>query len=90
MVGASLTPISGSGEPSYGVLYRKLDYRLRAWGLLLSGYAAGILALVQAGLVGSGRLYLLALPAGAIALVGVHSGLVWRQHSACSSIVGSQ
>ncbi len=42
----------------------------------MSGYAAGVLALVRAGLVGSGRLYLLALPAGAIALVGVRSGLV--------------
>ncbi len=28
---------------------RRVDYRLRAWGLLLSGYAAGILALVRAG-----------------------------------------
>lgn len=49
---------------------------MRAWELLLSGYAAGVLRLARAGLVGSGRLYLLALPAGAVTLIGVHSGLV--------------
>jgi len=56
--------------------FRRVGYRVRAWGLILAGYAAGVLALVRAGLVGSGRLYLLALPAGAVAMVGVRSGLV--------------
>jgi len=54
---------------------RHLDHRLRAWGLFLAGYAAGGLALARGGLAGSGRLYLLALPAVAIALVGVRSGM---------------
>jgi signal transduction histidine kinase len=53
-----------------------VDYRLRAWGLILGGYAAGVLGLARAGLVGSGRLYLLALSPVAITLVGMRSGIV--------------
>jgi len=55
--------------------FRHLDYRLRAWGLLLAGYATGVLAMARGGLAGSGRMYLLALPPVAIALVGVRSGI---------------
>ena len=41
---------------------RRIDYRVRAWGLLLVGYAMAVLGFVRGGLVGEGRLYLLALP----------------------------
>ncbi len=54
---------------------RCLDYRLRAWGLLLAGYATGGMALARGGLAGSGRAYLLMLPVVAVALMGVRSGM---------------
>lgn len=54
---------------------RHLDHRLRAWGLLLAGYAAGGLALARGGLAGGGRVYLFALPVIATVLVGERSGI---------------
>jgi len=54
---------------------RRLDVHLRAWGLLLLGYAAGVLAFARGGLAGDGRIYLLALPVLALILIGVRSGL---------------
>jgi two-component system sporulation sensor kinase A len=54
---------------------RHLDVHLRAWGLLLLGYAAGVLAFARGGLAGDGRIYLLALPVLALILIGVRSGL---------------
>jgi PAS domain S-box-containing protein len=55
---------------------RRIDYRVRAWGLILVGYAMAVLGFVRGGLVGEGRLYLLALPPVAIALMGVRAGIV--------------
>jgi len=43
-------------------IFRRLDFRLRAWGLLLMAYAAGALAFARGGLAGDGRVYFLALP----------------------------
>lgn len=57
-------------------IFRRLDPRLRAWGLLLLGYAAGVLAFARGGLAGDGPMYLLALPVLAAILVSVRSGLV--------------
>ena len=54
---------------------RRLGLHLRAWGLLLLGYAAGVLAFARGGLAGDGRIYLLALPVLALILIGVRSGL---------------
>ena len=55
---------------------RRMDSRIRAWGLLLMALALAILVLGMFGLSGSGRVYLLALPVIALILVGVRSGLV--------------
>ncbi len=49
---------------------QRLDIRLRASGLLLVGYLAGILSLARGGLAGSGRDYLLVMPIVALILVG--------------------
>nr|HID14417.1 hypothetical protein [Anaerolineae bacterium] len=54
---------------------RHLGHRLRAWGLLLAGYATGGMALARGGLAGSGRVYLLALPVVATVLVGGRAGM---------------
>jgi len=57
-------------------VFRHLDPRLRAWGLLIVGYAAGALAFARGGLVGDGPMYFLALPLLAMILIGVRSGLI--------------
>lgn len=70
---------------AFGVMYlllvglaisRKLDYRMRAWGLLLIGYAAEALSFIRGGLAGDGRVYVMALPVLALVLVGIRSGIV--------------
>jgi PAS domain S-box-containing protein len=55
---------------------RRLDARLRAWGLLLVGYAAGTANLLANGLLGAGPSYLLLLPVAALILIGVREGIV--------------
>ena len=57
-------------------IFRRLDFRLRAWSLLLLIYVAGVLAFARGGLAGDGRVYLLALPVLALILTGLRSGLV--------------
>jgi signal transduction histidine kinase/DNA-binding response OmpR family regulator len=57
-------------------LLRRLDPRIRAWGVLLVPYAIGVTNLISGGLDGAGRLYLLALPVGAVILIGVRSGIL--------------
>jgi len=57
-------------------VFRRLDMRLRAWGLLLVGYAAGVLSFMRGGLAGDGRVYIMALPIVALIMVGERSGLV--------------
>ena len=52
-------------------IFRKIDFRIRAWGVLLVPYAVGVTALASYGLGGSGRLYMLAVPIGALILIGV-------------------
>ena len=56
--------------------FRRLDPYLRAWGLLLLGYAAAAQALALGGLAGDGRVFLVALPMAALILVGVRSGMI--------------
>ena len=43
-------------------VFRRIDYRIRAWGVLMLCYIAGLVTLATFGLGSSGRLYLLALP----------------------------
>jgi len=57
-------------------VFRRLDMHLRAWGFLLVGYAAAVLATVRGGLAGDGRVYFMALPVLALILAGGRSGLV--------------
>lgn len=57
-------------------VFRRLNFYLRAWGLLLMGYAGGLFAFARAGLAGEGQVYLLALPVLAMVLIGVRSGFL--------------
>jgi GAF domain-containing protein len=57
-------------------IFRKIDHRIRSWGILLVGYATGLAALATLGLGGSGRLYLLSMPIIALILLGVRSGTI--------------
>jgi nitrogen-specific signal transduction histidine kinase len=57
-------------------IFRRLDSRVRAWGVLLAAYAMAVVDLSTYGLGSSGRLYLLALPIGAVILVGVRAGIL--------------
>ena len=56
--------------------FRKIDSRIRTWGVLLVAYITGLITLTTLGLGGSGRLYLLALPVVALILLGVRSGII--------------
>jgi signal transduction histidine kinase/DNA-binding response OmpR family regulator len=56
-------------------LWRTLNLRIRAAGLLLLGYVAAVVALARGGLAGTGRDYLLVLPLVGIILVGVPAGV---------------
>ncbi|MEI6290988.1 MAG: GAF domain-containing protein, partial [Chloroflexota bacterium] len=56
-------------------VFQNLDYRARAWGILIVAYATGITTLSTLGLSGSGRLYLLSLPVVALILLGIGSGI---------------
>jgi GAF domain-containing protein len=57
-------------------VFRHLDPRPRAWGLLIIGYVVGVLSFARGGLAGDGGLYLLALPMLAMILIGARSGLI--------------
>ena len=68
-------------------LFRKIDSRIRTWGVLLVPYAVGVITLASFGLGSSGRLYLLALPIGALILVGVRSGILMSVLSILTLVV---
>ena len=57
-------------------VFRRVDARVRAWGVLLVPYVVGVTSLATSGLSGDGRLYLLALPIGAVILIGAGSGIL--------------
>ena len=65
----------------------QVDYRIRAWGVLLVPYVVGVTALASFGLGSSGRLYLLVLPIGALILLGVRSGIIMSVLSILTMIV---
>lgn len=56
-------------------LWRKLDFRIRAGGVLLLGYIAAVVSMARGGLSGSGRDFLLVLPIVALILVGTRAGV---------------
>ncbi len=57
-------------------VFRSLDSRVRAWGLLLLGYVAATANLAIGGLQSAGPWYLLVLPILALILVGERSGIL--------------
>jgi len=57
-------------------IFRKIDHRIRAWGVLFVPYVVGVTALASYGLGSSGRLYMMALPIGALILISVRSAIV--------------
>ncbi len=56
-------------------IFRQIDYRARAWSIILIGYVAGLATLSTFGLGSSGRLYLLAMPILALVLLGERPGM---------------
>ena len=57
-------------------LLRQLDSRLRAGGLFVLGYMVAVAFLVNPGLLGTGMVLLLVLPALGIIVLGYRSGLI--------------
>ncbi|MCE1253042.1 MAG: methyl-accepting chemotaxis protein [Anaerolineae bacterium] len=70
-------------------LLRRLDYGLRAWGLILIGYLAGISSFINKGVMGSGAIYVLALPVAATLLISNRSGLIASLASVISVVTFS-
>ena len=69
--------------------FRKIDYRVRAWGVLLVPYLVGVSNLASFGLGSSGRLFLLAVPIGGLILIGVRSGVIMSVFVAITMMVFS-
>ena len=57
-------------------VFRRLNQPVRAWSLLLLGYAAGTIAFARGGLAGDGRVFFLALPVLALVLIGPRATLI--------------
>ena len=62
-------------------IFRQIDYRLRAWVLILLTYMTGTQALILGGLAGDGRIYFVVLPIMSLILISARasaliSGLV--------------
>ncbi len=57
-------------------VFRRIDYRIRAWGVLIVPYAVGVTALASNGLGSSGRIYLVAVPIGALILISARAGML--------------
>ena len=70
-------------------IFRKIDFRIRAWGVLLVPYAVGVTALASYGLGSSGRLYMLAVPIGALILIGVKPAIFMSVLSGMTMLVFS-
>lgn len=55
---------------------RRLPHRIRAWGMLLGGYVLAVETLIAGGMIGNGRLVLVAIPVAAIVIIEVQAGVV--------------
>ncbi len=66
---------------------KKINFRIRAWGVLLVPYIVALTALASYGLGSAGRLYLLALSVGAIILIGYRSAIIMSGLSVATLIV---
>ena len=69
-------------------LFRRIDQRVRAHGVLLVPYVVGLTALFTSGLGSSGRIYLIALPIGALVLLGAKPALAWLGISIATLLAG--
>lgn len=63
-------------------LFKKIDFRLRAWVLITLGYVMAAVNLWYFGSAGSARVYLLALPILGFILIGTRTGWVTTAFSA--------
>lgn len=52
----------------------ELSFRTRSWGVLLLAYSNAFVSLARLGLTGSGRLYLIAIPAVVSLVIGTRAG----------------
>jgi len=68
-------------------VFRRIDYRIRAWGVLLVPYLVGVTNLASFGLGSSGRMFLLAVPIGGLILIGVRSGIIMSVWVALTMVV---
>src|SRR5574341_258152 len=68
-------------------VFQGIDYRIRAWGVLMICYIAGLSTLATFGLGSSGRLYLLALPILALILIGTRPGMLMSVVSILTVVV---
>ncbi len=57
-------------------LFNRLDYAVKAWGIILIGYLAGISSFINKGLMGSGAIYMLTLPVVTTLLISNRSGII--------------
>jgi signal transduction histidine kinase len=55
---------------------RRLPHRVRAWGMLLGGYVLAVMTLLTGGMIGNGRLVLVAIPVAAIVLIKERAGAI--------------
>ncbi len=58
------------------LVLKRLSHGVRGWGMLLGGYVLAAETLVAGGMIGNGRLVLVAIPVAAIVLIDVRSGVV--------------
>ena len=57
-------------------VFRKIDARIKAWGLIFLSYTIGTTALILGGLVGDGRVYFIAVPILAMLLINTNAGML--------------
>ena len=57
-------------------VFRRIDVRLRGWGVILLAYLVELVAFARGGLAGVGMVYVVTIPVLAIILVGIRSGLI--------------
>ena len=68
-------------------IFRRIDIRIRAWGVLLVPFVVALTALVTNGLGSSGRFYFLALSVGALILIGPKSAIFMSALSTLTMVV---
>jgi PAS domain S-box-containing protein len=57
-------------------IFRRVNPRLRAWGLVTLFYVTAVLAMALGGLAGDGRTYLMSVPIVALILIDVRAGAI--------------